>query len=85
MLRLNKQMRWYFLGARGAYIAGVAQSESKYTHAHTSSLGTILCFTGANPVRTPTGLQMPPKTQGTQRALLKCSIQSTSTLQNVLK
>lgn len=60
MLRLNKQMRWYFLGARGAYIAGVAQSKSKYTHAHTSRLGTILCFAGANPVRTPTGLQMPP-------------------------
>lgn len=60
-MQIKQTMRRYFLGAWGACIAGVAQSESKYTHALTSSLSTILCLIGANPVCTPlTGLQMPP-------------------------
>lgn len=42
-----------FLGASGERIAGVALSVSKYTHAPTASLSTILHLIGANPVSTP--------------------------------
>lgn len=86
MCRLNKQARWYFRGGWGARIVAVASSESKYTHAHTSSLGTILCFIGANPVLTPwQAYRCPCRLRGTRSAPLKCSIQSVSARQNVLK